>query len=137
MGCRFCGKKHVCAQPGCGHSRTENHRVAVTGFTKQSIAVSSCNSGMIGQTIGCMCDGYLESPEETACREQTEKDCRWAIGAMMILKELQTELHRKHPLYKRIDELITHGQKLPSLRLEFPNIVGYEEYRKKLAQVQT
>jgi hypothetical protein len=111
--CGRCGKpQHVCAQPGCGHSKFENHGGIVHGFAQNGIETSACNFGKHGAVIGCHCAGYLESEEERVCRQEAEEEQRWPEDAINMLREVCGLQHHSNPLRPKLLQLLALGEKL-------------------------
>ena len=101
MFCQYCRKlKHVCARPGCGHSKFENH---TKGY---------CNHGRHGASSECSCGGYLESTDEKLCRETKEAEQKWPADAIALLVRLGRGLHVSHPEYDKVIEMVKRGEKI-------------------------
>ena len=94
MKCQHCGREaHVCARPGCGHNKLK-HNGNLGHWHRH------------GAFLQCYCIGYIESADETLCREEKEKEQRWPVDALAMLKSFEGLKLVK------LDELIRRGERI-------------------------
>ena len=108
MFCRRCEKTHMCARPGCGHDKFENHKKDGSG--------AYCSWRRHGALLVCQCSGYIESEKEKKCREGSGVEERWSENVVDILRKVYESQHHSNPLRPEVSRLLNLGVRLAEQR---------------------